>query len=428
MRADIRQNVRHNFAVNVLDGGFYGFALSFASFVTVLPLFISTLTDSTLLVGLIASIHSIGWFFPQLLTARHVGRMKRYRPMVVFLTLQERLPYFPLAIVAWLAVGSLDKSVALFLTFFIVIWQSLGAGLTATPWQSMIAKVMPENWRGTFYGMQSALANLCGMGGAIAAGLILKELPSPLDFTLCFLLCGIFMMVSLPFLAWTREPAVEAPPENMLSWREFAAKLIAIIRANRNYRWFVAARMLAQLAVVGSAFYTIYAVRHFGMDEGTAGIMTGVLMLAQTLSNPLIGWLGDRLSHRTMYAVGVLMAGGSGIVALIAPSLSWFYVVFALIGAANAALWTTPMAFIVEFGAENERPYYIGLTNTLVAPASLIIPLVGGWLADAVGFNATFVLAGVGGIAAALMLQFIVREPRRRAIAPQPTFAAQSMD
>ncbi len=68
------------------------------------------------------------------------------------------------------------------------------------------------------------------------------------------------------------------------------------------------------------------------MDVGTAGVMTGVLMLAQTVANPLVGWLGDRSSHRVIFAFGALLAGGSAALALVAPTLDWFYVVFALAG------------------------------------------------------------------------------------------------
>ena len=50
--AEIRQNTRHNFTVNIADAAFFGLGLGFASFVTVIPLFVNTLTQSTILIGL----------------------------------------------------------------------------------------------------------------------------------------------------------------------------------------------------------------------------------------------------------------------------------------------------------------------------------------------------------------------------------------
>ncbi len=428
MREELRQHVRHNFTVNVTDAGFYGLGLSFASFGTIMPLFVSTLTDSTFLIGLIAAIHSIGWYFPQLLTAKSVAGLSRFRPTVLGLTLHERLPYFVLALVAWLAVGVFSRELALILTFVIVIWQALGAGFTATAWQSMIAKIIPDKMRGRFYGTQSSIANLTGVGGAVLAGIILQTLPSPLDFTLCFLICGVAMMISFGFLATTREPAIEPPKESRLSWGEFIRKLRLILRQNPNFRWFIVARMIGQVATVGAAFYTIHSQRQFGLEEATLGFMAGVMGLAITLATPLFGWFGDRTSHRLAFALGMCLAGSSAFIALIAPSGGWFYLVFALLGMANGALWATPMALTVEFSPESERPYYIGLASTAVAPVALLVPVVGGLLADSVGISWTFLLAIVGALLAAVVLLFLVRDPNHIKNVIQPTYASQAMD
>ncbi len=181
---------RHNFFANVLDGGFFGFALGFASFITVIPLFVDQMTDSAVLIGLIPAIHSVGWQLPQLFVARRVTRMRRFLPMVLWMTIHERLPFFGLALVAWI-LPALGNEKALILTFAMLVWQGLGGGFTATPWQSMIGKIIPSENRGFFFGFQSAAANLLSFGSAILAGFLLERYDSPLDFTLCFLLaCG----------------------------------------------------------------------------------------------------------------------------------------------------------------------------------------------------------------------------------------------
>ncbi len=412
MRADIQKNVRFNFTVNVLDGALFGLGMGFTSYVTVIPLFVSGLTDSSILIGLVAAMHSIGWQLPQLLTANLVSRLRRYKPLVLLMTLNERVPFFALALVA-LALPSLGKNVALLLAFVLITWQAMGSGLTGNAWQTMIAKIMPSSLRGTFYGAQSSAANLLSSGSAVLGGIILTQVAAPNNFALCFLLTGTCMMVSMTFLATTREP--EGPPSHEVrrSRREFRGALMQILRRDVSFRLFLGARMLSQIASIGSAFFTVFAVRQFSMDAGTAGVMTGVLMIAQTIANPIFGWLGDRYSHRLMFAVGILMAGASAAIAMIAPSLEWFYVVFALAGFAGAGLWTTAMALTVEFGTEADRPAYIGLANTLTAPATLVAPLLAGWLADAVSYQAMFGVAAFSGLLTAA-LAYIMPEPRKR--------------
>ena len=80
------ENVRYNVTVNILDASVFGLALGLASNMTVLPLFIDTLTNNTALIGLIASIQMIGWQLPQILTAKRVARLGRYKPMAVVMS------------------------------------------------------------------------------------------------------------------------------------------------------------------------------------------------------------------------------------------------------------------------------------------------------------------------------------------------------
>lgn len=411
MPTETNKHVRYNFIVNMLDGGFFGSALGLASFVTVLPLFVSTLTDSAILIGLVSAIHSVGWQLPQLLTVDWVARLGRYKPMVVLMTLHERLPFFGLAVVAWF-LPILGPKWVLPLTFGLLIWQGLGGGFTATAWQSMIGKIIPVERRGIFFGAQSAAANLGGSMGAIGAGFLLERFDSSASFTFCFLLAGLSMMISWAFLAQVHEPG-RSPTAPATNRPAFQTRLSAILRRDANFRWFLVARTLLQLATMAFGFYAVYAVRYYGMAEGVAGLMTSIFMAVQIAANPLMGWMGDRWGHRTVMGVGAYAAATSALLAWLAPGANWFYLVFALAGIANVASWTIGLAMTLEFGGEAERPAYIGLANTLVAPSTILAPLMGGWLADTAGYPATFLVSVVGGLATALVLQILVRDPHR---------------
>ncbi len=422
--------------MNVGDGTFFGLALGLASTVTVIPLFLNTLTTSTILIGLVASVHSIGWSLPQLLTSSYVSRLKRYKPMVIFMTIHERWPFLGLAILA-LLVPTLGIPISVALAIILIAIQGLAGGFAATAWQSMIGKIMPPERLGTFFGVQSGAANLMGAFGALLSGLVLDHfsthehlhllsltqsltpgmtfdhVASSQSFALCFFLAAVAMAISFNFLARAREPAHEVVHEEVkhLGWR----RMLGILREDANFRWYLVARILAQIAWMAVAFYTIYAVRRFQMDDVTAGVLTFVLMLSQTVANPILGWIGDRWSHRVVYAGGALLMALSAGLALVAPSLGWFYIIFSLAGIANATIWAIAMTFTLEFGKASEKPLYIGLANTLVAPAALVAPILGGWLADQGSFQTTFILSAVCGLLTAGLLLFVVVHPRRLA-------------
>jgi hypothetical protein len=61
-----------------------------------------------------------------------------------------------------------------------------------------------------------------------------------------------------------------------------------------------------------------------------------------------------------------------------------------------------------------ERPTYVGLGNTALAPVFFVMPLAGGLVADAVGLRSVFAIA-LGGALLGTGLLLRVRDPRAAA-------------
>jgi hypothetical protein len=85
-----RRHLRHNVTVNLLDGGFFGLAIGFASFGTILPLFVASMTNSATLIGLVPAIHAAGWLLPQLFTANYTSRAAPLQTDSTAMTIHER--------------------------------------------------------------------------------------------------------------------------------------------------------------------------------------------------------------------------------------------------------------------------------------------------------------------------------------------------
>ena len=71
---------------------------------------------------------------------------------------------------------------------------------------------------------------------------------------------------------------------------------------------------------------------------------------------------------------------------------------------------TTSNAMTLAFGGVVERPVYVGLANTLTVPATILAPILGGWIADSFGFERTFLFAMICAAITAVILQFCVRD------------------
>ncbi|HEU0294257.1 MAG TPA: MFS transporter [Anaerolineales bacterium] len=408
-----RKHLRYNVTVGLTDGGMFGLALGFASFGTILPLFVASMTDSATLIGLVPAIHAAGWLLPQLFMASLTSRLRRYKRTVLLNTIHERLPFLGFAIVA-LLLPRIGLQAGLVLTFLLLTWQGLGGGFTANPWTSMISKIIPSEFRGTFFGTQAAAANLFISGAAIAAGYLLDWYEAPVNFAICFFIAALFFTISWIALAFTRELTdhEKVIAENPTPFWHGA---INILRRDTNFNWFLVSRFLSQFATMGFSFYIVYTLRRFDADAVILGYLTATLTIAQTIANVSMGWFGDRMGHRSMLILGAAAAMLSSLLAWFATSISWFFPIFILSGFANVSIWTNGLTMATTFSGEHERPFYVGLAQTLTAPATIIAPLFGGWIADAFGFAPTFSISTILSIVMMAILWFIVKDPQKHA-------------
>jgi hypothetical protein len=129
-----------------------------------------------------------------------------------------------------------------------------------------------------FFGFQSSASNLLSGAGAVIAGLVLENNTATKGFSMCFLLACAAFVISYLAISFTREEST-SPVTDITERGVFWKNLGSILRRDINFRWFLAVRILAQLGTVGFAFYTVYVVRVYGVDEATAGILTGLLLI-----------------------------------------------------------------------------------------------------------------------------------------------------
>jgi MFS family permease len=409
MQTENQKDLKHNIIVNLFDGSFFGFAVGLASYTTVIPLFVATMTNSATLIGLIPAIHNMGWQLPQLLIAKRISKMEKLKPFVLFMTINERLPILALAIIG-LLLPVIGSTVGLVATFIVLIWQGLGAGFTANAWQIMMSKVIPGDIRATFFGGQSAGSNLLASIGAVLAGVLLKKITPPWDFASCFFVASAFYVISWFFLKQNREPKkIIEPDSNHL--RPLWNDVLHILKTDRHFFNFLLGRFVSQFGMMAFAFYTVFAVKILGMSTITVGIMTSILLITQVVANPLLGKIADEWSRKWVLVLGGVASTASAVLAIVIKNPDLFFLVFVLTGIGGTAFWTIGLTISLEFGNEIQRPTYVGMANTLIAPSAILAPLLGGFLADSFGYPVTFIVSAVFGIISIVTLGLLVHDP-----------------
>jgi MFS family permease len=406
----LKRHATRNFWLNVLDGVAFVFGLSMVSRYTVLPLFVSRLSSERWLQGMIPTLTQVGSSLPALFTAPFVASLPRRKPIILTVTIGERLPFLALGLILLLW-PSLPATTLLTIFFALFAVHTFSGGLVMIAWQDFIARVIPERRWGTFFGLQFGLGGVLGVAGAAVAGAILATQPFPQSIGILALICFGAMILSYIFLASTFEPPQPAAPRQpMLA---FLSGIVPLLRRDLSFRRYLFCRATIALGLIGHSFVTAAALERFKLTEVEIGAFTGVLLAAQALSYLSSGALADRWGHKQVLELATGLGLLALLLAVLAPTAAWFFPIFILVGAAQAGYQLSGFTLIFSFSTPAERPTYIGVANITLAPVAALGPLLAGVLAEQTGYNTLFVVLLMVGLMGLVSLHWRVVAPTR---------------
>lgn len=394
------------------DYGLFLVGLAFASQATILPAFAAWLGAPNVVIGAIPAVMTLGWFLPSLFAAGHTETLPRQWPFIMRWTGWERVPYLVMALGAFFLA---ERAPALTLAIVLVmLLLSTGiGGLLMPSWMDLIGRAVPTEMRGRFFALSSLAAGVVGFGASAVVTDVLARVPAPGSYGICFLLASACLGLSWVALAFVREPDGRITREPV-PLGAYLARVPGLLGRDRNLSWFLAARAFTIAGMMANGFYTVYALGAWSTSPGQAGVFTALLVVGHALGTLAFGWIADHAGHRLVLLAGAGAAVAANVVALLASSLGAFEAVFVLAGLHTAAINVSALNVLLEFApSQDERPTYIGLGSTAMAPVAFATPLLGGVMADALGFRTVFVVALVAGSVGLLMLATRVHDPRR---------------
>lgn len=419
-----KREMRRTFALGIFNGAVFNFAARLIDPPLVLTWFVSQLTSSNLLVGLVAPLGQACWFLPQIFVSTHIQRLERKMPGYALAAVIRVVAWLLLAAAVWLV----DDQLLLLVTFFVLYsaaWTA--AGLAMLSFFDVVAKTIPTQRRGRLFAWRQFLGGLLGIGAGGIVKVILSHpaLPFPRGHALLFLLYGLAITPAMGAFIAIREPPGEAVSESV-TLGEQLRRSGRLLRSDRVYRRYIGARLALGLAGVALPFYGVYANDVLGAPEEMVGIYVATRVGAQLLFNLPWGRLSDRKGNRLVMRLFSLGTGLASLLALALVALTggarlqgaWLSYLalplFFLNGAVLPAKVLSGSNFLMELVPDSERPLYLGLSNTLMGIAILISGL-GGLVVDFLGFAGLFTLA-LGLCLAAYALAAGLPEPREETV------------
>ena len=408
---EVKRDYRRNFTANVLVIVFFRLGMGFVSLNTILPAFARHLTSSNFLIGLIPSLNTLGWFLPQILIANFIQKLERKKDLIIFASLGERIPWFFLFLAVML-LSSSSSSLLLLAFFIIYALFCFSLGIVSPAWQDIRAKVIPLRKRGRFFGWSNFLAGGVGIFGAFLSIYLLRTLAFPRNFSLCFLFAFLATAISYIPVTLIREPAYPVKSKKS-SFKEYFLSLPSLLKKDKNFSSFLIAGILSSSGVMATSFFAVYAMNKLTLPDSQIGVFTLLLLIGQTISSVLWGYLGDKKGYKLVMEAEILLTILAISLAIFSSSVYLFYIVFFIFGCAFSAYFISSRGIVLEFSTPEVRPTYIALSNTIRAPFISLSPLLGGFLADRVGFPPVFVITIFILLVGIFYLAIFVKEPRR---------------
>ena len=393
---------RRNYTLGVANGFLYITAETVMDPTLVMVAFLSHLTDSPLLLGLVLPIRDGAWSLPQLWVSGFLQSMPRK------VDFYRKISYLRIAtwVVVALAMNFVrEPGLALALFFGAFVVSSFASGLGGLPFLEVVGKVIPSEQRGEFFAWRFGLG---GLGSIAASGFVrwVLDAGSPLEFPHNYgILAVIFLVLGtisvMAFNSIREQPDLVLQPRQNLSVQ--LKRSLEVTRQNARYRAFLVLELMLMLAGSATPFFAVYVQQRLGGSAAMIGIYLGVWTATNLLSNAYFGRIARRVGvQKVMLAAagaGVLLSALVLLLTLLAGPLHippriaeiWLIPVFVLVGIRGSGIGVSSNSLMLDIAPEAERSLYLGFTNTLMG-AVLLLTGISGVVVELFGFQTLVVV------------------------------------
>ena len=230
-----------------------------------------------------------------------------------------------------------------------------------------------------------------GMGGSIGEAVG----PALLGFLLGFMLWRTVLQFSIiPALLMGIGVylLVRAAPSlaNEATTRRYFAAVRAVLRNTRLLLVLGTAACFSGTQIAITSFLPIYAREDLGLSATATGAMLSFLQIAGIGSQPVLGYLSDRVGRRLVLALGLLGLTMGSLALYVSGEGLAFYLAVGLTG-----LFLFPMmAIILALGMDIVGSAVQGATASIIFGVGIVLSAVSPWIAgrvaDTYGVDAVF--------------------------------------
>lgn len=401
-------NLKRNYVGHYLHGmlGMTGFRLINAP--TFLPAYLHMLSGSNTVVGLGLALQQLGGVLSPIVGANQIEHRTKVMPAALWMGGLARMQIIGMALAGWFLSGQ-SRVVAIIGFMFLF---GLFMGTQRVVFSMLLAKVIPISRRGRLQAWRNATGGLIAAGLAYLAGRYFIDANLfgngySTTFIFAFALTSLGL-TALRLLMIEPEPPTVRPRSRLIDrFKDFPALL-----AEKGFLYFMIVQMLAITARMAVPFYVLFASSTIELNGKNLGLLSLAFLGADTISNLVWGYLGDKTGFRLVMLLSLLLWVGSTVLLMGAHDFMPIFMAFFGLGAAQSGYMMSAGTMILEFGERDEMPMRIAFSATAEGIMGSIGPLLGGVISSTLGYGPMFSISIAFLVAALVVLIALVKEPR----------------
>jgi MFS family permease len=168
-------------------------------------------------------------------------------------------------------------------------------------------------------------------------------------------------------------------------------------------------------------------LKELGAGIGQIGLFYTLSQIIPLLLQILGGWVSDSLGRLRAIAIGSVVGILVYIPLILATSWEWVLLASALSAVTRSLIGPSFDAFIADQSAPDQRARLFGITQTLFGVVSVVGPLLGGYLVEAINFKGMLLIAAILYIIATIIRVGMARRASKDLEAKQTRLTLQSL-
>lgn len=383
----------------VANGIFVRISQAFVNVSTIIPAFLSHLTSSNFVIGIITSAGQIGWYLPQFFVASQIEHLSTKKWLYVLMS------YFRIAIFAIITVlvftSDIISSAFIILLFVLAyIIYTIAGGIAGIPFLHIVSDTISKERRGLLWSYRMLIGGILAALAGFSIKYFLKAMSFPGNYGTLFLISTVFLTIGLSLFNFTGEYETEKR-EKPGSLRLYIMESRKMLGKDKNYKKMMIWRAFLSIWSMSIPFYAIFALKKLSISEDNIGFLFSAQMAGTVLMNLLWGYVSDKFGNKKVLIYNSLSAVAIPLIPFIAlyfKSLSFVIIsaTFFLLGSLLGGTWIGYINYIIELSPKKKRDTYLGFLNTFAGFTFLLVPL-GGLLADIFSLNTLFVVSIISG-------------------------------